>query len=56
MTAEERLGWRILYRQKEGVEADIDEIIQRSIAIEASTKWRASSQHRFTSSDERGRR
>ena len=31
MTPEERLGWRILYRQKEGVEADIDEIIQRPV-------------------------
>ncbi len=29
MNAEERLGYRILYRLKEGVEADIDEIIQR---------------------------
>jgi 5-methyltetrahydrofolate--homocysteine methyltransferase len=28
MTPEERLHWRILYRHKEGVEADIDEIIQ----------------------------
>jgi 5-methyltetrahydrofolate--homocysteine methyltransferase len=29
MTPEERLHWRILYRHKEGVEADIDEIIER---------------------------
>jgi 5-methyltetrahydrofolate--homocysteine methyltransferase len=29
MTAEERLGWAILYRHKEGVEEDIDEIIGR---------------------------
>jgi 5-methyltetrahydrofolate--homocysteine methyltransferase len=28
LTAEERLHWRILHRQKEGVEEDIDEIIQ----------------------------
>jgi 5-methyltetrahydrofolate--homocysteine methyltransferase len=28
MTPEERLHWRILYRHKEGVEADIDEIIK----------------------------
>lgn len=28
-TPEERLHWRILHRQKEGVEQDIDEIIQR---------------------------
>jgi len=29
MTPEERLGWRILHRHKEGVEADIDEILAR---------------------------
>jgi len=29
MPAEERLHWRILHRQKEGVEADIDEILAR---------------------------
>jgi len=29
LTAEERLHWRILHRQKEGVEADIDEILSR---------------------------
>ncbi len=29
MTAEQRLHWRILHRQKEGVERDIDEILQR---------------------------
>ena len=29
MTAEERLHWRILHRHKDGVEADIDEIINR---------------------------
>ncbi|MEJ5313220.1 MAG: methionine synthase [Anaerolinea sp.] len=28
-SAEERLHWRIVHRQKEGVEADIDEILQR---------------------------
>jgi 5-methyltetrahydrofolate--homocysteine methyltransferase len=28
-TSEERLHWRILYRQKEGVEGDIDEILAR---------------------------
>ena len=33
MSPEERLGWRILYRQKEGVEADIDEIIQRPVDL-----------------------
>ena len=31
MTAEERLHWRIVHRHKEGVEADIDEIINRSL-------------------------
>ncbi|HVM73113.1 MAG TPA: methionine synthase [Anaerolineales bacterium] len=30
MTPEQRLHWRILHRHKEGVEADIDEIIHRS--------------------------
>ena len=29
LTAEERLHWRILHRHKDGVEADIDEIIER---------------------------
>lgn len=29
LTAEERLHWRILHRQKEGVEADINEILAR---------------------------
>ena len=31
MTAEERLHWRIVHRHKEGVEADIDEIINRPL-------------------------
>jgi 5-methyltetrahydrofolate--homocysteine methyltransferase len=31
MTPEQRLHWAILHRHKEGVEADIDEIINRSI-------------------------
>jgi len=31
MTPEERLHWRIVHRHKEGVEADIDEIINRSL-------------------------
>ncbi len=30
MTAEQRLAWRILHRHKEGVEADIDEILARA--------------------------
>lgn len=29
MTAEERLAWRVLHRHKDGVEADIDEILER---------------------------
>ena len=29
MTPEQRLHWRIVHRHKEGVEADIDEIINR---------------------------
>ena len=31
MTPEQRLHWRIVHRHKEGVEADIDEIINRSL-------------------------
>jgi methylmalonyl-CoA mutase cobalamin-binding domain/chain len=31
MTAEQRLHWKILHRHKEGVEADIDEIINRAL-------------------------
>ncbi len=31
MTPEERLHWRILYRHKEGVEADIDEIVKKAL-------------------------
>jgi methylmalonyl-CoA mutase cobalamin-binding domain/chain len=31
MTAEQRLHWKILHRHKDGVEADIDEIINRSL-------------------------
>ncbi len=33
---EERLNWRILYRHKDGVEADIDEILERSSPEERS--------------------
>ena len=29
MTPEQRLHWRIVHRHKEGMEADIDEIIHR---------------------------
>lgn len=36
MTAEERLHWRILHRYKEGVEADIDEILNRGPVEERS--------------------
>src|SRR5581483_3427381 len=31
MTPEQRLHWKIVHRKKEGVEADIDEIITRSL-------------------------
>jgi 5-methyltetrahydrofolate--homocysteine methyltransferase len=34
MTPEQRLHWRILHRHKEGVEADIDEVINRAITPE----------------------
>jgi 5-methyltetrahydrofolate--homocysteine methyltransferase len=37
MTAEERLHWRILHRHKEGVEADIDEIINRETSEVSKT-------------------
>jgi 5-methyltetrahydrofolate--homocysteine methyltransferase len=38
MTPEQRLHWKILHRHKDGVEADIDEIIQRStLNVERST-------------------
>jgi methylmalonyl-CoA mutase cobalamin-binding domain/chain len=33
MTAEQRLHWKILHRHKDGVEADIDEIINRSLTL-----------------------
>jgi len=32
MTFEQRLHWRIIHRHKEGVEADIDELVNRSLA------------------------
>jgi 5-methyltetrahydrofolate--homocysteine methyltransferase len=41
MTAEQRLHWRILHRHKEGVEADIDEIISREISEVLSQHERA---------------
>src|SRR6185503_6997800 len=31
MTAEQRLHWKIVHRKKDGVEADIDEIINRAL-------------------------
>src|SRR5579859_2983088 len=31
LTAEERVHWRILHRKKEGVEADLDEILERLV-------------------------
>jgi 5-methyltetrahydrofolate--homocysteine methyltransferase len=31
LTAEERVRWRILYRKKEGIRADLDEILQQQV-------------------------
>ncbi len=36
MTPEQRLNWRIVHRHKEGVEADIDEIINRPLTPNSS--------------------
>jgi len=36
MTPQERLYWRVVHRHKEGVEADIDEIIAQELAQESS--------------------
>lgn len=41
MTPEERLHWRILYRQKEQVEQDIDTLIQRDGGTEPTTRHQA---------------
>ena len=41
MTAEQRLHWRILHRHKDGVEADIDEILaEHDAATARSTRPR----------------
>ncbi|MDD2921053.1 MAG: homocysteine S-methyltransferase family protein, partial [Anaerolineales bacterium] len=40
MTPEQRLHWKILHRYKDGVEADIDEIINRSLAPSPSPTGR----------------
>ena len=40
MTAEQRLHWKIVHRHKEGVEADIDEIINRSLTPNPSPEER----------------
>ena len=37
MTPEQRLHWKIVHRKKEGVEADIDEIIGRQVDTSTST-------------------
>lgn len=37
MTPEQRLHWKIVHRHKEGVEADIDEIIGRQVNTKTST-------------------
>ena len=53
MTPEERLHWRIVHRHKEGVEADIDEIINRSLTHSPSPAGRLAL---AGSRPERGRR
>jgi len=40
MTPEQRLHWKIVHRKKEGVEADIDEIITRSLTPNPSLEGR----------------
>ena len=40
MTPEQRLHWKILHRHKEGVEADIDEIINRPLTPDPSPEER----------------
>ena len=40
MTPEERLHWRIVHRHKEGVEADIDELIE-TLSLTSSTRHEA---------------
>ncbi len=40
MSAEQRLHWRILHRHKEGVETDIDEIINRALTPNPSPEGR----------------
>lgn len=38
MSAEQRLQWRIIHRHKDGVETDIDEIINRPLTLPATGK------------------
>jgi 5-methyltetrahydrofolate--homocysteine methyltransferase len=45
MTPEQRLHWRILHRHKEGVEADIDEIITRETSAVSKTSEVLRSKH-----------
>ncbi|MEJ5240637.1 MAG: methionine synthase [Anaerolineales bacterium] len=45
MTPEERLYWRVVHRHKEGVEADIDEIIARDLEQETSDQPLRARQH-----------
>ncbi|HPP64479.1 MAG TPA: homocysteine S-methyltransferase family protein [Anaerolineales bacterium] len=42
MTPEQRLHWKIVHRKKDGVEADIDEIIFRQVDTETGTQVNAS--------------
>ncbi len=59
MTPEQRLHWKILHRHKEGVEADIDEIINRDTKLQrvlrATRSRRPHPQHRPASRHERSR-
>jgi 5-methyltetrahydrofolate--homocysteine methyltransferase len=56
MTAEERLHYRILYRYKDGVEADIDEIIARKAYPERSRMRRGDPKLGPAAGDEGSRR
>ena len=45
MTPEQRLHWKIVHRHKEGVEADIDEIIGRQVNTYTGTQGTRTTQH-----------
>ncbi|GER78146.1 MAG: homocysteine S-methyltransferase family protein [Anaerolineales bacterium] len=48
MTPEQRLHWKIVHRKKDGVEADIDEIIFRQVDTYASTQVESDNASRLT--------